>query len=535
MDRRTFLGQGAAAGLLLGTRRPGRKRRPPGYPFTLGVASGDPLPGGVVLWTRLAPDPLNPDPAMPGGMWPYDTAVEWEIATDDRFGNVVRRGSATARPELAHTVHVEAGGLRPGREYFYRFRTAGEISPIGRTRTAAGRYAPRIRFAVASCQHYEHGLYTAYRHMAKEDLDVVVHLGDYIYEYGEGRKASPDGSVRRHGGPEVLDLAGYRLRHALYRLDLDLQAAHAAAPWIVTWDDHEVVNNYSGELSRRDGPAVFLRRRAAAYQAYYEHMPLRRSALPHGPDMRVHRRISYGGLADFWMLDTRQYRTAPPVDDGVARPAFDRADPSRSMLGADQERWLIGGLSGSVARWKIIAQQVFFARRNLAFGGGEACNPDSWDGFTASRDRMLRAIAERRITDPVLLTGDVHAAWANELKADFADPGSATLGVELVGTSISSGGDGSDVREDTATTLARNPHLKFFNGLRGYLRCELTDAGLRADYRVVPFVTAPGAPISTRAGFRVESGRPGLEQVADNPVPTARLFSPQTVEDGIEG
>ncbi|MGI8332024.1 alkaline phosphatase D family protein [Actinomadura scrupuli] len=509
--------------------RPARLARFPAHPFQLGVASGDPTPDGVVLWTRLAPMPLHPDPAAPGGMAPQAVPVRWEVAADERFGEVVRRGETIARPELAHSVHVEVGGLRPGRDYFYRFLTGGDVSAVGRTRTAPERSVQQVRYAFVSCQMYEHGFFTAYRHLAAEDLDVVLHLGDYIYEYGAAEHPPAlGGDARGHGQGPAVDLTGYRLRHALYRLDPDLQAAHAAAPWIVTWDDHDVANNY---LDRGD-PVGFAARRAAAYQAYYEHLPLRASALPRGPQMRLFRRLGYGDLMDLHVLDTRQYRNAPPVPGGATVPGPERHDPARSILGDVQENWLADGLTRSRARWQIIAQQVFFSPR--AFPPADQVQLDSWDGYPANRARLLRTLAERRIR-PVVLTGDVHSNWAADLKSDFGDPESATVGAELVGTSISSGGNGSDTHTDTEIILAQNPHLRFFDNHRGYVRCTVTPDHLRADFRVVPYVSLPGAPVFTRASFQLDAGRPGLRQVLDRaPSPAERVAEP-TPEAAAEG
>ena len=528
LDRRAFLelsGAGAAA-LIFGAgpyaQRAAAGTRLADHPFRLGVASGDPAPNGVVLWTRLAPDPLSTDPATPGGMPPEPVSVQWEIAEDERFTRVVRRSTAVARPELGHSVHAEVSGLRPGREYFYRFRAAGEISAVGRTKTAPAAGVGDLRFAFVSCQQYEHGFYTAYRHLADDELDVVFHVGDYIYEYGTDEFLSPTGNIRHHIGPEITTLGDYRLRHAQYRTDADLQAAHAHAPWIVTWDDHEVENNYADDISENAGEdtAVFLKRRAAAYQAYYENMPLRRTSVPRGPDMQLFRRVGYGSLADFHVLDTRQYRSDQAAGDGSDPPNPEQQDPARSLTGDDQESWLVNGMTRSRARWQIIPQQVFFAQRDLAAGSAELYSMDAWDGYVANRDRIMRAIAARHIQNVVVLTGDVHASWACDLKADWKNPDSKTLGVEFVGTSVTSTGNGSDIRSDTATILGQNPHIKFFNNYRGYVRCTVTPEDIKADYRVVPAVTEQGAPVFTRATFRSMAGRPGLRQIADNPLPS---------------
>jgi alkaline phosphatase D len=485
------------------------------------VASGDPRPHGVVLWTRLAPDPLAEDGN--GGMPPLKVPVYWEIAEDEHFKEVERRGIVFARPELGHSVHVEIRGLEPNHEYFYRFTVGSEFSPTGRTKTAPapGASVAELAFAFASCQMYEHGYYTAYRRMSEEeDLDLVVHLGDYIYEMGPNQYVAQSGNVRTHNSPEIFTLAEYRNRHALYKTDEDLQAAHAAFPWVVTWDDHEVENNYADEISQIDSepdqdPEVFLGRRAAAYQAYYEHMPLRRTSVPQGPDMQLYRRISYGNLAQFNVLDTRQYR-----DDQAAGDP-ERQDPSRTITGEEQERWLFDGLANSGAIWKVLAQQVFFAKRDRDPGEGERYSMDAWDGYLGSRNRVLEFIREQRIANPIVLTGDVHNNWAAELKANFDDPSSETLGVEFIGSAITSGGDGADTPgPDQQRILEENLHIKFFNGQRGYVLCRLTPELWRTDYRVLPYVKEPGASMYTRASFAVEAGRPGLQQVSETAVPS---------------
>ena len=485
----------------------------------------------MVLWTRLAPDPLDG-----GGLPPKAIPVRWEVANDERFKKVVASGTEQARPELAHSVHAEVAGLRPGREYFYRFKAGREISPVGRTKTAppARSTASELRFAFVSCQQYEHGYYTAYRRLAEEDLDVVFHLGDYIYEYGANEYVAKGGNVRTHSSPEIMDLQAYRNRHAQYRSDGDLQAAHEAFPWVVTWDDHEVENNYADEISE-DGvdPALFLQRRAAAYQAYYEHMPLRRSSVPSGPDMRLYRRINFGDLVSFNVLDTRQYRDDQAAGDGTKPPNPEQADPARTLTGAAQERWLFNNFRTTNARWNVLAQQVFFAQQDRTEGPGQAFSMDSWDGYLGSRERVQAAFQRFGVSNPIVLTGDVHANWANELLADYDDPDSEVIGTEFVGTSITSGGNGADQRADTPRLLAENPHIKFFNDLRGYVRCRVTESEWRADYRVVPFVSRKGAAISTRASFAVQDGTPGLEQIGARAVAGARKRSGVTEGDRV--
>lgn len=358
------------------------------YPFKLGVASGDPRPDGVVLWTRLAPNPLAESGR--GGVPRQNIAVRWEVATDEGFRRIVRQGSEVARPELGHSVHAEVRGLAPKRPYFYRFKAGSETSPVGRTKTTPpfGAYTAKLSFAFASCQQYEHGYFGAFRRLAQEDLDLVVHLGDYIYEYGPNEYRAAGGNVRVHNSGEITTLAAYRNRHAQYRGDRDLQRAHAAHPWVVTWDDHEVENNYADEIPEQgQSPEAFLQRRANAYQAYYEHVPLRRSSVPRGPDMRLYRRLAYGNLAEFNVLDTRQYRDDQANGDGIKAPSAESEDPNRTLTGDRQERWLLDGLADLGARWNVLAQQVFFAQRDFQNGAGQRFSMDSWDGYPASRER----------------------------------------------------------------------------------------------------------------------------------------------------
>jgi alkaline phosphatase D len=506
--RRDFLAFGARASALIALgARPGTRHDPswraPAYPFSLGIASGDPLADGVVLWTRLAPDL-----ARSGGMPATSVPVRWEVASDDAFRRIVKRGEETASPDLAHSVHAEVSGLDPAREYFYRFIAGGETSPIGRTVTApaAGAQNAITRFAFVSCQHYEMGYFSAYRHLSQEPVDLVLHLGDYIYEYGIG-----DRVVRRHDGDEITTLEQYRARYALYKSDRDLQAAHATAPFVVTNDDHEVENNFANDRPE-DGSeaATFLRRRAAAYQAYYEHMPLRRSSMPQGPGIQLYRRLSYGSLLQFHVLDTRQYRTDQPCGDGRRPRCPEVFAETATITGAEQERWLLESLDGSRARWNVLANQVLFSELAGVVDGQKVHPMDTWNAYMASRGRVLEFLARRKPSNPVVLTGDIHLSMALDIKANFEDPTSATLGAELVGTSISSGGDGAAMTPNGQTLMQNNAHIRFFNQQRGYVRCTVTPERWTADYRIVPFVTRMGAPIETAASFVLENGRPGL-------------------------
>jgi len=540
IDRRKFiaLSGASAAALVFGmgpfTDEVEARPRFSDDPFSLGVASGDPRPDGVVIWTRLAPEPLADDGM--GGMRNRAVRVRWEVASDRRFRRVVRRGRTMARPELGHSVHVEVRGLQPGREYYYRFKVGGETSPVGRSKTAPALGAPvaAMSFAFASCSQYEHGFFNAYARMAEEDLDLVFHLGDYIYEYGTNEYRAPGGNVRFFQGPEITTLADYRVRHAQYKTDRDLQAAHAAHPWAVTWDDHEVENNWADEVPESGrGQESFLLRRAYAFQAYYENMPLRRASVPRGPDMRLYRRLTYGNLAEFNVLDTRQYRDDQANNDRFnTPPSPESEDPNRTITGDAQERWLLEGLADSEARWNVLAQQVFFSQVDFDADDGEVgINPDAWDGYSAQRDRFVDFFSQRNVANPVVLTGDVHANWASDILDDFDDPESEVVGSEFVATSITSGGDGSDVRSDTAATLEENPHIKFFNNQRGYVRCTVTPEVWRTDYRVVPYVSQPGSRVFTRASFAVESGNPGMRQIAANEIPVARRMAAEAEAD----
>lgn len=516
-SRRGFLGAaGGLAGLAAIAALPAEPAmaspRFSAYPFTLGVASGDPLPDGVVLWTRLAPQPLAPDGS--GGMPPRGVPVQWQVAADPAMRRVVRRGTALASPELAHSVHVEVAGLEPGREYYYQFTAGPERSTVGRTRTAPalGSSLQRFSFAFASCQDYQSGYYPAYGGMAQEDIDLVVHLGDYIYEGGVNPRA-----VRQHDGPETVTLPQYRNRYALYKTDPDLQAAHAAAAWALTLDDHEVDNDWADEDPndpQTQSQAAFLARRAAAFQAYYEHQPLRGPARPVGPDMRLYRSLSFGDLVQFRVLDTRQYRDDHACDENgryggqQIEDCAERLDPFRTMLGVEQERWLYEGLAASPAHWNVMAQQVIMFKLDEKVGPGESYFSDNWNGYAPARDRLIGALVDRQVANPVVLTGDVHSFWVSDVKADFRDPASPTVGTEFVGTSISTPGTPPSL----VTRLPENPHIKYYESrLRGYVRCTLDRTRWHTDFRVVDTVTDPDAPVRTLSSWAIEAGRPGAQ------------------------
>ncbi len=479
------------------------------YPYTLGVASGYPTQQGVVLWTRLAPEPL-----AGGGMPQAAVEVAWEVAADEAFRRIVARGTEIAAPEWAHSVHAEVTGLEPARGYFYRFHAGGAASPVGRTRTVpAPGHADRLRFAFASCQQYEQGYFAAYRHMAAEDLELVIHLGDYIYESSWGRN-----HVRKHGTEEPWTLAEYRDRYALYKSDGDLQAAHAAFPWLVTWDDHEVQNDYANDRSQHlDDPSIFLERRAAAYRAYYEHMPLPASMRPAAREMRIYTRADFGGLAAFHVLDDRQYRShqvCPRPGRGgsnvvVSADCPERLDPRLSLLGETQERWLHEGLAASVARWNVIAQQTMMTQADRKAGDGQSFWTDGWDGYPRARERLLGHIAERRIANPVVIGGDVHMSVVADLKTDFDDSKAPVVATEFVGTSITSQGLSQKTLESWRDD---NPHIHYANSTRrGYTTMELTAKRCVARLRTVN-EKDPDSPVRTLAAWTVEDGRPGAQR-----------------------
>ncbi|MFE6807472.1 alkaline phosphatase D family protein [Streptomyces sp. NPDC057681] len=525
LGRRRFLTvTGAAAALAFATNLPAAgtasaaefdARKITADPFTLGVASGDPLPGSVLLWTRLAPSPYEADSGLPA----QRIAVEWELAHDERFRRVVRRGTATAHPEFNHSVHVEVDHLAPGGVYYYRFRTGKWVSGTGRTRTAPSAHArtSALTLAAVSCQAYHDGYFTAYKHLAADpSVDVVFHLGDYLYEYA----VNSSGGVRAYTGGDVLPahfnretvtLEDYRLRYALYKSDPDLRAAHAAHPFVVTWDDHETENNYADDIDEQDGPpAEFLLRRASAYRAYWENQPLRRPQLPQGPDAQMYRRLTWGKLAQFDILDTRQYRSNQAYGDGSHVPGPESDDPARTITGATQERWLIDGWRRSHALWNVVPQQVTFSQRKLDLNAAAKVSMDAWDGYRASRQRVLAGARAAGVDNLMVLTGDVHVGYAFDIKDNFDDPSSKTLGTEIVATSISSGKDGSDKPANWGTYTQANPHLKFYNGRRGYVTVALGEREARADFKTVPAVTTPGAPITTAASFVTAVGKQGL-------------------------
>ena len=489
--------------------------------FSLGVASGDPDDESVVLWTRLAPDPING-----GGMGLAPVSVEWKVATDAAMRRVVRRGSVVARAEEAHSIHVVVGDLEEGRDYWYQFRVRDEVSPVGHTRLLPDddRQPRLLRFAVANCQDFQNGYWPGYGGMAVEDLDFVLHLGDYIYEY-DPRSAFPD---RRHSTPDTLGLdqlrtlADYRNRHALYRTDPQLQAAHAAHAFFVVPDDHEVENNYANLVDEIDDrgaqvqdPVAFALQRNAAYQAYYEHMPLRPSSRPVGPDIQLFRGFRFGRLAEVSLLDTRQYRTDQP--GGFANdfgPVFaGKGNATGTLTGDVQEAWLMRRLRRSESRWNVIGQQTILSQvKFLVPPGIQLLNLDQWDGYGPFRQRFLTELVATGVANPVILAGDIHSSWVNDVRVDFDDPASPVVATEFVSTSISSDFPPSFVPLVKASNAALNPHVRYFDGTRhGYIRATITPGEWRSDFRTSATIATRDAAVTTSASWVVESGQPGAQ------------------------
>jgi len=489
-------------------------------PFALGVASGSPAHDSVVLWTRLL---LREGQASATGT----VSVRWEVAHDEHFSRVVQAGQSLAPAGLAHAVHVEVQGLEADRWYFYRFAVGDALSATGRTRTLPAPHAvvARLRLAYASCQRWEHGYFSAYRHMRAENLDLVMFLGDYVYEYPTASNA-----VRVPMGGWVVTLDDYRQRYALYKSDADLQAMHAACPWLVTWDDHEVQNDYAGLTEGNSGPPVpdFAARRAAAYQAFYEHMPVRAAVLTRavaglasGAGMRIYERMNFGRLASLYMLDARQYKDAQVCTrDGkkgssTLNPVTCASwnEPARSMLGRPQEQWLEAELARAASRetgWNVLGQQSLFGQRDFQRGAGQTLWNDGWDGYAAARTRLTGALQKNAVANPVLLGGDVHENWVGHVKADYTDAASPTIGVEFCGTSITSRSAGN---AKIPETLAENPHFVFADSERkGYGVVELTPQRISTTLRVVSDVTRQDSGLETLARFSVQAGSPVIER-----------------------
>lgn len=467
-----------------------------GDPFGLGVASGDPLADAVILWTRLAPTPLSEGDR--GGMPDDPVDVVWEIAADDRFTKVAARGVATARPEDGHAVHVDATGLDPATDYHYRFTVGDWTSAAGRTRTLAapGGAPRRFALAVANCQWLDVGRYAAYRRMLDEDLDLVLHLGDYVYEY-PGARALPNRV------PESVD--DWRLRYASYRSDDDLRAAHARFPFVCTWDDHEVRNNYMGDTEPdADDPARVRELKAAAYRAWWESMPTRVPP-PDGPDLPIHRHLDAGDLARLYVLDERQDSDRPPCrDDAGATADFGdcaaRAGADRTRLGPAQEEWFADTTAASGATWNVVGNPVVLAGIDAGPAGGDsAFHLDTWDGFPDARLRLIDALAD--VDNPLVLTGDYHAGMVLDVHRRPFDQDSEVVCTELMAPPISSVLFPGDV-------AARTPQLRQRLDRHGYLAVELTPDRVTARFRAVADVADPASRVDTAATWTIDAGDP---------------------------
>ncbi|MEK8030617.1 alkaline phosphatase D family protein [Ideonella sp. DXS29W] len=471
--------------------------------FELGVASGFPRPDGMVLWTLLT-----------GPGLPERVDVAWEIADDEAFSRIVAQGTETAEAAWGHSVHAEPAGLAPGRWYHYRFTALGARSAAGRTRTApAATEAAPLSFVIASCQRYDSGHYAAWRQVAADAPDLVMFLGDYIYEY-----PSLPTALRQHEAGFPRTLAAYRARYATYQRDPLLQAAHAACPWLLVWDDHEVENDYAG-LQGNQLQTDFPEQRAAAYQAYWEHLPFPKAWRPVQGQMRLYGSHDWGRLARILALDDRQYRASQacqkPGRGGSNTvtmkecPAL--ADPRRTLLGTAQEQWLAQAWAED-RPWNLLAQQTLMARFTWSDPAGPEGGTywtDGWDGYAPSRQRLLATVAERRLGGVVVLGGDVHAHYVADLKTDFRDPRSATLATEFCGTSISSLGL-DQARIDAALPL--NPHVRWGRAdRRGYTRFRLDARQIEARLMVVADALDARSPVTEAARFVVEAGRPGAQ------------------------
>nr|WP_280468330.1 alkaline phosphatase D family protein [Nocardia cyriacigeorgica] len=516
----------AAAGASIAFAAPARAGSPV---FRHGVASGDPLPDGVIIWTRVT----VADDAAPGSGSGAPATVRWEVAADEDFASITASGSTTATAAADHTVKIDVGGLAPGCVYFYRFTALDQISPIGRTRTAPDLDAApdRLRFGVVSCANWEAGFFGAYRHLAdRADLDAILHLGDYLYEYGRGEYGGRTGSVRPHDpATEIVTLADYRIRHAQYKTDPDLQRLHALVPFICTWDDHESADNsWSGGSSKHD-PATqgpWADRKAASARAYLEWMPVRASSS--GTDVRIYRRLRFGTLAELSMLDLRSYRDQE-VKPGAGWREVD--NPARTMTGQAQMEWLTAGLASSTATWKLVGNSVMIAplvfppldpnttaalTRTMGIPqSGLPANADQWDGYTADRARLYRAITEHGVSDVVFLTGDIHSSWAADLPVNAADPAGPSIGAEFVVPSVTSSSVGEFMQAPprTATVPVEeaikgvNRHLRYVElDSHGFGVLDVTAAQTQMDWFYVFDVADPGTGFRHGASFAVRTG-----------------------------
>ncbi len=471
----------------------------PADPFTLGVASGDPLATGVVLWTRLALDSAEAD----GGMPDDDVEVSWEIATDPDFDEVVADGTAEATQALGHSVHVDVDGLEPDTVLHYRFSAGEWQSPVGVTRTFpdADASPDRFRFAVTTCQDFQFGRYGAWKHAAADgDLDAVVFMGDYVYELPPFDVTPEQDGSRTWRVETAESLDDYRIRYSQVREDPDLQAAHAMTPWIVLWDDHEVADNYTGDTDYNDpDPEAFRARRAAAYQAWYEHMPVRLPAPGDldGEDYPVYRSYAFGDLVDLATLDTRQHADPTPCRETATfdnGPGCDeRFDEERTLLGAEQLSWLSETLASSTAMWTVLANPVMLSGYDASAGDGEPTYYlESWDGYVAERNKVLDLLAA--VDSPVVLTGDFHASFVLDAKTEDG----VAVAPEFLATGISS------LPFDAPT--AGNPQVRFAEARNGYLVCEVTPERWTTEFRHVVDVWDPASAVDVGPVWTVAPG-----------------------------
>ncbi|KNX38890.1 alkaline phosphatase D family protein [Luteipulveratus halotolerans] len=504
--RHLLIGSGATATLAFLSSRLEYAAAAASNPFTLGVASGDPLSDRAILWTRLAVDPFST--ASPGGMGTAPVDVAWEVAKDATFATVVRSGTVTTTAAGGYAAHVDATGLAAGTAYYYRFHaksgTTTYTSPVGITRTAPapGTKPASLKFVTASCARYDQGYYHAYQAMADDHPDLVVFLGDYIYEYPtETGAIRPLKGVPSITGPDsrgsayIDTLVEYRIRHAEHKTDKQLQAAHRAAPWIVVYDDHEVRNNWYAE-NTADDPIT---RKAAAFQAWYENMPVRVAAPPGDGTIQSYRRVPWGTLARFDMLDTRQYRDKQA--EAKACTVID--DAGRTLVGKTQEKWLLDGFADRTPQWNLIGQQVIFSPKQNSTNHCDV-NTDAWDGYRPERDAVANGWVAAGVRNPVVLTGDVHRHFAANVcrTSDLTDP----IGAELITSSISSTG----IRgTEGDPNISASPNVLYGKNWRGYVRATVTASSLTADFRCVDDVDKTSyadVRVFTDKTFVVEDG-----------------------------
>lgn len=512
LARSLALSAGAAAFL---RARPTRAAEPVHFtsdPFKLGVACGDPTADGLVLWTRLAPNPLEPD----GGLGEQVIEVKWTLAADPAFKTVVRAGSELAHPGRGHAIHAEVMGLQPDRLYWYRFEAGGVRSPTGRGKTlpSPGAAKDRFKLAWASCQHFEQGYFTAYRDMVAWAPDLILHLGDYIYESSWGPQ------VRRHPNRDPRTVADYRIHHAVYKLDADLQAAHAAAAWAFIWDDHDVANDYAGLVppDPRD-LADFPARRAAGYQTWFENLPIGRRSLAQGLEMRIYQQLIVGDLVQFLLLDTRQYRAPracvspdPTRWRTGVRVCDEMQSPDRTVLGSDQEYWLNTSLNRSATRWTSLVQPTLFSEMRQKTPDGQwGAYQDGWGNYPVARQKILDRLAARSNRDIVVVGGDMHAFIACDVKADFTKPESPVIASEFVGTSVTS----HSYNYDAWQLLLKDPgnaHIKVADDRqKGWAGAEITPEGWAVQFRAVSSVWTQSPGFSTHSRWAVAWGRPGVQ------------------------